>query len=731
MPPKSGNAFAQKRELERREAIQRAQRDERSDHKQEKSRVDMDGYCGHGKFEVTENVIDAPGTPMTTISSMLLPDPLPVPVTGHAQVADSSNTSDPSPIQQQISCFKQFTSKWTKKGEKQYGLAEGSEVGTFKSVGKEASELSTNGDFTPGFQPKQSHLSRMTTQTWETRQSNYTYSNQNEAIILGDTSMSPTRTGTYATAGNPKMVNHSSFMSMKGSIFDCSSPCGNQSGTRNLSPIGIVSSMPQSESGLTTSTCSTLPECGLSSNHQSSSSHANEPRLSCQDTNPEFQGQTTVLNVCPTSGSGTRQALNPRPGKRVSSSQTLSPTAAVFKPLGQHGPGASYATTNVVERNCANSASPITECTTRGGPPPIPPHPDYQCTRISWQDLVQLVATIEYQIEKVHRQIRSAVHNAQDQVVNQTLGRLNALEVEESGLEDAIGSVSIQLGTLNAIETGQRGARPTADTIPSPLVTSKERTEALDRKTEDLDRKVDLLLKTAGDLERKANDWCRRMSELEGKMTDLAQLAKDIIHTQNIISRTMNSNTVAISRKLDQLLSAQGIMNANVVRDAMLDPAALIPPQAPTVAAPGRCSPVKKTTRKATPTVQPTTPPPVMASTLRTTPPHVPQIPGVSSTMGTAIRKGSKINTAGAAKGSRYGGQEGFERGTQQMTPAATKRGQHQAQQYQRSREHLLTNQTAAATRTAAGLGADTDDGEVLWRRPSGDDMTRWYGQVR
>ncbi len=67
-----------------------------------------------------------------------------------------------------------------------------------------------------------SHLSRATTQTVATPQSKYASLLKNDAMILGGISMSPTRSGTYAFSGNPSVVNHPSIISMSGSILEAS-----------------------------------------------------------------------------------------------------------------------------------------------------------------------------------------------------------------------------------------------------------------------------------------------------------------------------------------------------------------------------------------------------------------------------------------------------------------------------------------------------------------------------
>ena len=67
-----------------------------------------------------------------------------------------------------------------------------------------------------------SHISTATTGTIATPQSQYATLSKNEGMILGDMSLSPTRSGTYAIANNPIIVSHPSVMSMVGSVLECS-----------------------------------------------------------------------------------------------------------------------------------------------------------------------------------------------------------------------------------------------------------------------------------------------------------------------------------------------------------------------------------------------------------------------------------------------------------------------------------------------------------------------------
>ena len=87
-------------------------------------------------------------------------------------------------------------------------------------------------------QPLPSHLSTATTRTVATLESQYTSPLKNDAMILGNISMSPTRSGSYAMAGYPAVVSasHPSIMSMAGSIFGPSSrdsSAGSNPGTFN------------------------------------------------------------------------------------------------------------------------------------------------------------------------------------------------------------------------------------------------------------------------------------------------------------------------------------------------------------------------------------------------------------------------------------------------------------------------------------------------------------------
>lgn len=72
--------------------------------------------------------------------------------------------------------------------------------------------------YLPQRRPQDGHLSTSTQQTYATAQSKYASMNDNKGIIFGGKSISPTRRGTYAIAGNVEVVSRPSVTSMTGIV---------------------------------------------------------------------------------------------------------------------------------------------------------------------------------------------------------------------------------------------------------------------------------------------------------------------------------------------------------------------------------------------------------------------------------------------------------------------------------------------------------------------------------
>jgi hypothetical protein len=244
MPLKPGNAFTQRKEFQQQRELETQNSDE-----------------------------DTPGSPMTTMSIFIGPDFPPGEPEGPAEVKTPANTdrsqristargkmgkrsfTDPisastahptittesSSLGKQSSGFGYIKSKLTGRSKRK----------DFESPAQSFTKLAPS-EYTPDMpstkvlpitwrneamskvvpttheklpsQPLPSHVSTATMQTVATPQSRYTNLLKNDAMILGDLSMSPTRSGSYAIAGYPALVgvSHPSIMSLAGSIFETS-----------------------------------------------------------------------------------------------------------------------------------------------------------------------------------------------------------------------------------------------------------------------------------------------------------------------------------------------------------------------------------------------------------------------------------------------------------------------------------------------------------------------------
>jgi hypothetical protein len=246
MAPKPGNAFAQQKELLRQKDLEIQPREE-----------------------------DSPSTPMTTMSMFIGPDlpqveheepaelktptnfdPLHKPITGRGilgkrsftdplgatTAAHSTGIEGPSSFGKQSSGLGYIKSRFTGKIKKSKIPEQPSQPFTtwapseYPSNSNSSAAMSyvrraeaapeaahTMRESFPS-QPRLSHFSTTTTQSIATRQSQYASGLKNDAMILGNMSMSPTRFGSYAVAGYPAVVgvSHPSIVSMVGSILEAS-----------------------------------------------------------------------------------------------------------------------------------------------------------------------------------------------------------------------------------------------------------------------------------------------------------------------------------------------------------------------------------------------------------------------------------------------------------------------------------------------------------------------------
>ena len=247
MAPKPGNAFAQQKELQQQEKLDNKPRE-----------------------------ADMPDTPMTTMSMFIGPDLPSVDSEGPAELKTPTNVdpsnkgttgrrkqgqrafTDPAAVAnsqsagppdisftgKQSSGFNYIKSKFAGKSRKN----KDSEISSQPSTNPAPSEYlssTLNSAAWSNFcrigaapeaapaamaeklpsQPLPSHLSTATTRTVATPESRYASLLKNDAMILGNISMSPTRSDSYAMVGCPAVVSasHPSIMSMAGSIFGPSS----------------------------------------------------------------------------------------------------------------------------------------------------------------------------------------------------------------------------------------------------------------------------------------------------------------------------------------------------------------------------------------------------------------------------------------------------------------------------------------------------------------------------
>lgn len=257
MPPKPGNAFAQQKEFQRQR--------------------ELETRNGDG---------NTPGSPMTTMSMFIDPDftqsrpeepvetktptnidrsqkistargnmgrrSLTDPIS--ASTAHSTITTEPSSLGKQHSGFGYIKSKLTGRSKRK----------DFESPAQSFTKPAPS-EYTPNMpseeilpiiwrseatskvvpatreklprQPLPSHVSTATMQTVATPQSRYASLLKNDAMILGDVSMSPTRSGSYAIAGYPSVVgvSHQSITSVAGSIFETSPHNSRTFGNSNTS----------------------------------------------------------------------------------------------------------------------------------------------------------------------------------------------------------------------------------------------------------------------------------------------------------------------------------------------------------------------------------------------------------------------------------------------------------------------------------------------------------------
>lgn len=231
MPPKPGNAFAQQKELQRLEELETKHRDE-----------DMPGtpattmsmFIGPDvphvqkgvlpdlKFPTSFDLSQKPAAGRRRLGQRAFTDPLDPTTTHSAAATDSSSFGKSS------SGLGYIKSKITGKSKKYKDSESSSQSIINPAPSQYLSNMPNlrNEAMKGPSQPLPSHLSLATTQTAATPPSRYASLLKNDAMILGDISMTPTRSGSYAMAAHPGVVgvSHPSITSMAGSILEASLP---------------------------------------------------------------------------------------------------------------------------------------------------------------------------------------------------------------------------------------------------------------------------------------------------------------------------------------------------------------------------------------------------------------------------------------------------------------------------------------------------------------------------
>jgi hypothetical protein len=247
MAPKPGNAFAQQKELQRQKDLEIQPPEE---HLPSTPMTTMSMFIGSELLQVNH---EEP----TELGSLTNVDPLHKPATSRgklgkraftdplgARTAHYTGTTEPSSVGKQASGLGYIKSKFTAMSKKKGTPEQPSHPFTkpapsespFNSISSptmpnsrriEVPEATRTPRERDPSQPLPGHLSTTTTaQSIATRQSQYSSALKNDAMILGNMSMSPTRSGSYAVTGYPAVVgvSHPSIISMAGSILEVSPP---------------------------------------------------------------------------------------------------------------------------------------------------------------------------------------------------------------------------------------------------------------------------------------------------------------------------------------------------------------------------------------------------------------------------------------------------------------------------------------------------------------------------
>lgn len=275
---------------------------------------------------------------------------------------------------------------------------------------------------------RQGHTSTATQQTYGTNQSQYASVNPNEGIILSDTSITPTRQGSYAVAGNAELVSRPNMVSMTGIVSEV--PPTPQSSTRPMICDPEYITTADGDQILAT----------LLYNHNAFEDTKSEGQKSELDEVAEVtDDEHDVQNLLRKSGfrrAFSSSNLNPEAPVFESRTESVASSAGLPRPtMPQYSSPVLAAPPNPPCRSTEDNNS---NTTTYGGPAPTPPHPAYQASASVASQIASSFAVMHHRLENDKRVLREHISTTVAAMQDRMEERVAELEREVAALRQQI-----------------------------------------------------------------------------------------------------------------------------------------------------------------------------------------------------------------------------------------------------------------------------------------------------
>ncbi len=274
---------------------------------------------------------------------------------------------------------------------------------------------------------RQGHISTATQHTYGTTPSQYASVNPNEAIILSETSITPTRQGTYAVAGNAELVSRPSMASMTGIVNEVSPTIPRPSSRPMISDPAYI-----------TTAHGEIPATSLYNHNASEDTRSEGQKSEVEEAAEVTDDENDVQNLL------RRSRL-----RRAFSSSNLDAAAPAFvsrsesaaSSAGSPAPAMLQDTPPVLAApptSPRRAAVDNNSITTYGGPAPTPPHPSYQACSSAASQIASSFAVLHHRLENDNRVLREHISTTMVAVQDRLEERVAELEREVAALRQQV-----------------------------------------------------------------------------------------------------------------------------------------------------------------------------------------------------------------------------------------------------------------------------------------------------